>query len=78
MIKEREDHTQGDRQVERAKELRSFLALTQEEHYNMFEMVPQSGMDIYYSKIQSGTIKTACISTNDEKVDKETETDDFD
>ena len=44
----------------------------------MFEMIPQSGMDIYYSKLQSGDIKAAMVSTNDEKVEKETETDDFD
>ena len=44
----------------------------------MFEMIPQSSMDIYYSKLQYGDIKTAMVSTNDEKVDKETETDDFD
>jgi hypothetical protein len=40
VVGERVDHMAGNRQVERARELRSFLQLTQEEHFTMFELVP--------------------------------------
>ena len=43
----------------------------------MFELVPQSGQDIYYNRLQAGQINTAIVSTNDEKIDKDIQTDDL-
>ena len=35
----------------------------------MFELVPQTPMDLYFNKLQGGSIKTAIISTVDDNVD---------
>lgn len=43
----------------------------------MFEMVPQTPQDIYFNKLQSGSIKTAIVSTSDEKVEKDVQTEDL-
>ena len=32
---------------------------------------------MYYNKLQSGSIKTAIVSTNDDKIDKDIQTDDL-
>jgi hypothetical protein len=34
------------------------IQLSEEEHFNIFEMLPQTQTDIYYSKLASGTLKT--------------------
>ena len=43
----------------------------------MFEMVPQSQQDLYFSKLQSGVIKTAINSTADDTIEQEIQTDDL-
>ena len=40
----------------------------------MFELVPQTKQDIYFNKLQSGTIKTAINSTTDDNVEQEVQT----
>lgn len=69
VIGERVDHRAADTQMRRAKELRDLIQLSEEEHFNVFEMVPQSQQDLYFSKLQSGTIKTAINSTADDTID---------
>ena len=71
IVGERVDHVAANRQIVRAKELKEILQLSEEEHFNLFEMVPQSQQDIYFSKLQSGSIKTAIVSTNDDKMDRD-------
>ena len=66
MVGERIDYLAANRQIQRAKELKEFLQLTEEEHFNVFEMVPQSAQDMYYAKLQAGSIKTAIVSTKDD------------
>lgn len=39
---ERVDHAAANHQVVRAKELRDLIHLSEEEHFNVFEMVPQT------------------------------------
>lgn len=53
----------------RAKELRDLIQLSQEEQFNMFEMVPQTPQDIYRSKLQAEVIKTQVAATTDEMMD---------
>lgn len=40
----------------------------------MFEMVPQTPMDIYRNKMQSDVIKSQLTSTHDEMVEQTTQT----
>ena len=63
--------------MQRAKELRDMIQLSEEEHFNLFEMVPQTQQDIYFSKLQSGSVKTAIVSTTDDYLDQECQTDDL-
>ena len=58
MIGERIDHSAMGNQEKRAKELKSLIALSQEECFNMFEMVPQSKMVSYFKKLSAGVIST--------------------
>jgi hypothetical protein len=51
IIGERVDHMAASSQVVRAKELRDLIKLSQEEHFNIFEIVPQTPQDVYYNKI---------------------------
>jgi len=51
--------------------LRDIIQLSEEEHFNIFEMVPQTPQDIYFNKLQGGSIKTAIVSTVDDNVDQE-------
>lgn len=74
---ERVDHMAAGNQAVRAKELRDIIQLSEEEHFNIFEMVPQTPMDIYFNKLQGGSIKTAIISTIDDNVDQEMQTEDL-
>lgn len=60
----------------RAEELRELVELTQEEFFNVFEMVPQTSQDIYFNKLTAGTIKTAVVSSMDDYVDKDIQTED--
>jgi len=43
----------------------------------MFEMIPQTPQDVYFSKITSGSVKTAMVSTSDDLIDKDEQTDDL-
>ena len=52
------------------------LQLSQEEQFNMFELVPQTPNDIYMNKLAKGTIKTQISSTKEELVDREAGPDD--
>lgn len=74
---ERVDHQAAGNQAVRAKELRDIIQLSEEEHFNIFEMVPQTPQDIYFNKLQGGSIKTAIISTIDDNVDQEMQTEDL-
>ena len=74
---ERIDHMAANQQLVRAKELRDLIQLSQEEQFNVFEMVPQTPMDLYFNKLQGGSIKTAIISTIDDNVDQEMQTEDL-
>ena len=74
---ERVDHQAAGNQAIRAKELRDIIQLSEEEHFNIFEMVPQTPQDIYFNKLQGGSIKTAIVSTVDDNVDQEMQTEDL-
>ena len=76
VINEQNDSVAVNRQQVRAKELRDLIQLSQEEQFNMFEMVPQTPQDIYRSKLQAEVIKTQVAATNDEMIDQEVQTDD--
>jgi len=43
----------------------------------MFEMVPQTPQDVYFSKLAAGTLKTAIISSSDDQIDKDVQTEDL-
>lgn len=66
---ERVDHVAANQQVQRAQELRDLIQLSQEEHFNVFEMVPSTPLDAYFDRIQRGVIKSAMVSCNDDHVD---------
>lgn len=57
--------------------MRELLQLEQEEFFNVFEIVPQTPQDIYFQKIASGTLKTAIVSSTDECVDKDVQTEEL-
>ena len=40
-------------------------------------MVPQTPQDVYFSKLTTGVIKTSCISTADENVERDIQTEDL-
>ena len=61
----------------RAEELRELIQLEQEEFFNVFEMVPQTAQDIYFSKLTAGTVKTAIVSCSDDLVDKDVQTEEL-
>lgn len=43
----------------------------------MFEMVPQTPQDVYFSKLTAGTLKTAIVSCSDDLVDRDIQTEDL-
>lgn len=51
--------------------------LSQEEHFNLFEMTPQTAQDRYFNQIDSGTVKTQLVSTNDDNIDQLVQTDEL-
>jgi hypothetical protein len=53
------------------------IGLGQEEFFNMFEMVPQTPQDVYFSKLTAGSVKTAIVSCSDDLIDKEIQTEDL-
>jgi hypothetical protein len=61
----------------RAEELRELVGLGHEEFFNMFEMVPQTPQDVYFAKLSAGTVKTAIISSSDDFIDKDVQTEDL-
>jgi hypothetical protein len=40
-------------------------------------MVPQTPQDVYYSKVTTGVVKTAIISTNDDNITRDIQTEDL-
>jgi hypothetical protein len=42
IVGERVDHLVANRQIQRAKDLREMIQLSEEEHFNIFEMLPQT------------------------------------
>ena len=53
------------------------MELGQEEFFNIFEMVPQTPPDVYFAKLAAGTVKTAIISSTDDFIDKDVQTEDL-
>ena len=47
---ERVDHVAANHQLVRAEELRELVELGHEEFFNMFEIVPQTPLDVYFAK----------------------------
>lgn len=64
-------------QEARARDLKELVIRAQEEFFNVFELVPQTAQDIYFSKIAAGTLKTAIVSSSDDLVDKEVQTEEI-
>ena len=77
IIGERVDHVAANQQLVRAEELRELVDLGHEEFFNIFEMVPQTPQDVYFAKLASGTVKTAIVSSGDDFIDKEMQTEDL-
>ena len=71
------DHVAANQQLIRAEELRELVDLGHEEFFNMFEMVPQTPQDFYFAKLASGIVKTAIISSSDDYIDKDVQTEDL-
>lgn len=40
-------------------------------------MVPQTPQDVYYSKVTTGVVKTAIVSTGDDNIDRDVQTEDL-
>ena len=74
---EKVDHVAANQQMVRAEELRELVELGQEEFFNMFELVPQTPQDVYFAKLAAGTVKTAIISSTDDFIDKDVQTEDL-
>lgn len=54
--------------------------MSEEEHFNVFEMVPQTQQDLYFNRMQSGVIKASITQTNEENdwfADEELQTEPF-
>ena len=77
VIGARVDHRAADTQKRRAQELKDLIQLSEEEHFNVFEMVPKSKQDLYFDKLQSNAIKTAIVSTADDCIEQDIQTDDL-
>jgi hypothetical protein len=58
VINDRVDHAGANRQERRAKELREMIQLSEEETFNLFELIPQTPQDLYYNKLDSGAVKS--------------------
>lgn len=76
-IKEKIDHEAANAQVQRAEELREMIQLGHEENFNMFELVPKTPMDNYFSKLTAGSLKTAVVSTSEDNVDRDVQTEEL-
>lgn len=77
IVGEKVDHVAANQQLIRAEELRELIGLEQEEFFNIFEMVPQTPQDVYYSKVATGVLKTAIVSTGDDNIDRDVQTEDL-
>jgi hypothetical protein len=71
VVGERVDHAAANQQQIRAEELKELITLGQEEHFNMFEMVPKTLQDVYFSKISAGVVKTAIVSCSDDLIHRD-------
>jgi hypothetical protein len=67
----RVDVAASNQQQERALELRDLITLEQEEFFNVFELLPSTAQDTYFSKLQAGSLKTAVTSCADEMVERD-------
>ena len=77
MITEPIDHEAANLQVQRAEELREMVQLGHEENFNMFEMVPRTPHDNYFSKLTAGSLKTAIASTSEDNVERDVQTEEL-
>lgn len=75
IVGERVDHMAANRQMDRAVELSEIIVLREEEHSSIFDIQPQRPIDSYFTKLQSGAIKTAKVGSRDDYVDEEVQTD---
>ena len=57
--------------------MKDLIQLSEEEHFNVFEMVPKSKQDLYFDRLTAKAIKTAIVSTADDCIDQEIQTDDL-
>jgi hypothetical protein len=48
--------------------------LSEQEHFNLFDLQPMTQQDIYFNKLQAGSIKTAIIGTIEGKTDRDIQT----
>lgn len=53
------------------------IQLSEEENFNLFEMVPQTPQDIYFSKLAAGVLKTQVTSCMDEMCERESQTEEL-
>lgn len=53
------------------------IQLSEEENFNLFELVPQTPQDMYFAKLASGVVKTQVTSCADEMVEREVQTDEL-
>jgi len=77
VIGERVDHEAANAQVQRADELRELIQLGHEENFNMFDLVPKTPMDNYLSKLTAGALKTVVVSTSEDNVDRDIQTEEL-
>jgi hypothetical protein len=61
----------------RAEELRELVELGQEEFFNMLDLAPQTPYEDYFAKLSSGVVKTAIVSSSDDFIDKDVQTEDL-
>ena len=77
VIGDKQHHAGANRQVRRAKELREMIQLSEEENFNLFELIPQTPQDLYYNKLDSGAVKSQVTSCADEMVTREVATEEI-
>lgn len=71
------DHEAANSQEVRADELSELIVLGHDEFFDIFDMMPRTAQDVYNQKLQAGTHKPALVSTRDEDIDKDIQTDDL-
>ena len=71
------DHEAANSQEVRAEELSELIVLGQEEFFDIFDMMPRTAQDVYSQKLMAETHKPALVSTRDDDVEKDIQTDDL-